>query len=181
MNPVSQSLQLVWDGPFTLVNARKGHWSKHAAENANLRRWAKTTGTDRRVVFGGPVTIEAHMTVQRGVLPDCDAIAAAVKPVIDGIVDAGVILDDSPEDVRSITYHAPKRSDGRRLVVLVREASATLTTSVMPCGWSRPAPKLTAAAGGTAQNPNRLPNRRGFSKKLAALCSEQGIWATTLF
>ena len=83
------------------------------------------TGTDQGVVFGGPVTIEALMTVRRGVLPDCDAIAAAVKPVIDGIVDAGVILDDSPKHVRSITYHAPKRSDGRRLVVLVREATAT--------------------------------------------------------
>ena len=122
MNPVSRSVRLVWDGPFTLVNARTGHWSKHAAENAKLRRWAETAGTDQGVVFGGPVTIEALMTVHRGVLPDCDAIAAAVKPVIDGIVDAGVIHDDSPEHVRSITYHAPKRSDARRLVVLVREA-----------------------------------------------------------
>ena len=77
--------------------------------------------TFQGVVFGGPVTIEALMTVHRGVLPDCDAIAAAVKPVIDGIVDAGVILDDSPKHVRSITYHAPKRSDARRLVVLIKE------------------------------------------------------------
>ena len=42
----------------------------------------------------------------------------------------------------------------------------------MPCGCSRLAPELTAAASGTAQNPNRLPNGRGFSKKIAALCSE---------
>ena len=74
-------------------------------------------------MFGGPVTIEALMTSQRGVLPDCDAISAAVKPVIDGIVDAGVILDDSPKHVRSITYHAPRRSDARRLVVLVKEST----------------------------------------------------------
>ncbi len=79
--------------------------------------------TFQGVVFAGPVTIEALMTVQRGVLPDCDAIAGAVKPVIDGIVDAGVILDDSPNHVRSITYHAPKRSDARRLVVLIKEAT----------------------------------------------------------
>jgi len=123
MNPVIRSVRLVWDGPFTLVNARTGHWSKHAAENAKLRRWAEKTGTDQGVVFGGPVTIEALMTVHRGVLPDCDAIAAAVKPVIDGIVDAGLILDDSPEHVRSITYHAPRRSDGRRLVVLIKEST----------------------------------------------------------
>ena len=123
MNPVIRSVRLVWDGPFTLVNARTGHWSKHAAENAKLRRWAEMTGTDQGIVFGGPVTIEALMTVHRGVLPDCDAIAAAVKPIIDGIVDAGVILDDSPKHVRSITYHAPKRSDARRLVVLIKEAT----------------------------------------------------------
>ena len=82
---------------------------------------AEVSGTDQGVVFGGPVTIEALMNSQRGVFPDCDAIAAAVKPVIDGIVDAGVILDDSPEHVRSITYHAPRRSDARRLVVLIKE------------------------------------------------------------
>ena len=125
MNGGTRSLELVWDGPFTLVNARSGHWSNHAAENATLRRWAEVTGTDEGVVFGGPVTIEALMTVHRGVLPDCDAIAAAVKPVIDGIVDAGVILDDSPEHVRSITYLAPQRSDARRLVVLIKEAAKT--------------------------------------------------------
>ncbi len=75
MNGGTRSLRLVWDGPFTLVNARGGHWSNHAAENATLRRWAEMTGTDQGVVFGGPVTIEALMTVHRGVLPDCDAIA----------------------------------------------------------------------------------------------------------
>ena len=41
MNGGTRSLKLVWDGPFTLVNARTGHWSNHAAENARLRQWAE--------------------------------------------------------------------------------------------------------------------------------------------
>lgn len=40
-------------------------------------------------------------------LPDADAIAPSVKGVIDGLVARGVLDDDGPKSVRSVTYLAP--------------------------------------------------------------------------
>ena len=50
---------------------------------------------------------------------DVGACYPAVKAAIDGIVDAGVIKDDNPEYLSSITFHAVQvcGRDGLRLVV----------------------------------------------------------------
>ncbi len=114
-------MRIVWDGPFTLVNARSGHWSANHAEDAMLRQWAAMAGADTGVWFDGPVEVHAVMTVATGVLPDAGAIALAVKHVIDGLVDADVIRDDTPEYVVSETYHAPERTGQRTLRVALRE------------------------------------------------------------
>lgn len=51
--------------------------------------------------------------------PDVGACYPAVKAAIDGIVDAGVIKDDNPEYLSSITFHAVQvcGRDGLRLIV----------------------------------------------------------------
>lgn len=51
-----------------------------------------------------------------GRLQDVAACNPSVKAAIDGIVDAGVLPDDSSEYVRSITFTAPQR--GRNALVL---------------------------------------------------------------
>lgn len=117
------TLRLVWDGPFSLVNARSGHWAANHAEDAMLRQWGAMAGTDAGITFTGPVTVEAMMTIAVGVLPDCAAISLAVKHIVDGLVDAGVITDDSPDYVRSETYHAPERTGTRSLILLVKETT----------------------------------------------------------
>ncbi|MEM9521588.1 MAG: hypothetical protein AAGA37_19925 [Actinomycetota bacterium] len=114
-------LRLVWDGPFTLLNARSGHWWANAAEDAQLRAWAGHKTTQAGVRFDEPVVIEAVMTSPHK-LADCDAIGPPVKHVIDGMVDGGAIPDDSPEWVRSLTLHAPEKAETRTLVVLMRPA-----------------------------------------------------------
>ena len=119
MTTTREKLRIVWDGPFTLVNARGGHWTANQAEDAMLRQWGRLAGGDTGIVFDGPVKVEAMMTVKAGVLPDCGAISLAVKHVLDGLVDAGVIPDDSPDYVKSETYHAPERTDKRSLIVMV--------------------------------------------------------------
>lgn len=56
-------------------------------------------------------------------LPDADAVAPALKGVIDGLVDACVIPDDAGEWLASVTYRRPVVLSGATpaLVVLVRE------------------------------------------------------------
>jgi len=53
-------------------------------------------------------------------LPDCDGIAPSVKGAIDGLVLAGVITDDGPRFVRSITYLAPVVKPGATPALVVR-------------------------------------------------------------
>ena len=60
------------------------------------------------------VTVEPYQ--HGGRLQDVAACNPAVKAAIDGIVDAGVIPDDSPEYLKSITFLAPKR--GKNSLVL---------------------------------------------------------------
>ncbi|MEZ5165678.1 MAG: hypothetical protein R2695_04005 [Acidimicrobiales bacterium] len=120
-----KTLRLAWDGPFSLVNARSGHWWANHAEDQMLRQWAAMAGTDEGIHFTGPVQVEAMMTIARGVLPDCGAISLAVKHVIDGLVDAGVLPDDNSTHVISETYHAPERTGRRSLIVLVKDADAS--------------------------------------------------------
>lgn len=56
-------------------------------------------------------------------LPDPDGIAPALKGVLDGLVDAGVVPDDSGVFVAAVTYRRPVVEAGSlpALIVLVRE------------------------------------------------------------
>lgn len=125
---IPKPLRVVWDGPVTLANGRLGaHWSAHAAEAAALRGWAAQQARGADPI--DPCTIEFVLIWPDGRLPDTDAACLAGKHIIDGLVDAGVIADDSPDHVRAVTYHAPDRgptSDGivgPALVCLVQAAA----------------------------------------------------------
>ena len=54
---------------------------------------------------------------------DRERFAPALKGVLDGLVDAGVIRDDSGEFVAAVTYRRPVVEAGSlpALIVLVRE------------------------------------------------------------
>ncbi len=104
-------LRVVWDGPVTLVNDRlSSHWAAHSHENASLRAWAAYTARGHGPL--DPCTVEFLLIWPDGRLPDTDAACLAGKHIIDGLVDAGVIADDGPDHVQSITYHASDRGPG---------------------------------------------------------------------
>lgn len=82
------------------------HRKQYREAGARLARLHKL-GTHQAVT----VTAWAEYPNRRS-LPDADAIAPGVKGFIDGIVDAGVIPDDGPDHVTSVTYLAPKVRPG---------------------------------------------------------------------
>ena len=63
------------------------------------------------------VTVEPHQ--KGGRLQDVGACNPAVKAAIDGLVDAGVLADDSPEFVKSLVF-LPPRKDKNSLVLYIR-------------------------------------------------------------
>lgn len=78
-------------------NAR-GHWAKAYAEHKTLREAARLYAQQqlRGVRFGGRTIATVRVFTPRpGIRRDWDNYLKRLKPVWDGIVDAGVVPDDS--------------------------------------------------------------------------------------
>jgi crossover junction endodeoxyribonuclease RusA len=108
--------------PFTLNAERTWHHHKRAKI---VRQWREAFAVlaAEAAIPGGIEAIEVEATpylTPRGRTQDVAACMPAVKAAIDGLVDAGVIEDDSPKYLKSLTFNAPIRCDENSLVLVVR-------------------------------------------------------------
>lgn len=100
--------------PSSLNAERSSNWrSRHHATAAwrqmsNLVATGRTEHGPRVARFTPPVEIVAT-PVQKGRLPDAGNCYPSVKAAIDGLVDAGLLPDDSPPYVHAVTLRAPRR------------------------------------------------------------------------
>jgi len=94
--------------PLSLNDERKKHWSQRAKDATEWRTEAAWLAREQRIPAGGKILITVEVW-QSGRLQDVANCYPSVKAAIDGIVDAGVIPDDTPEYLDSITFVAPKR------------------------------------------------------------------------
>lgn len=121
---MSPSWTLVYEKRPPTMNAYR---SLHFHQKGKLdREWreafawraraARIPKLDRVLVTAAPVV------ASRRSLPDVGACFPAVKAAIDGLVDAGVIPDDTPEHVGAITFVAPEVEPGgvERLLLVVQ-------------------------------------------------------------
>ena len=77
------------------------HWADKAKRTRNLRQLAATTSRGLQPV--GTVHIAAYIGYLTGGRAD-PSNAAVVKPLIDGLVDAGLLVDDDHTHVIGLTY-----------------------------------------------------------------------------
>lgn len=112
---------------WTLNSARRKHHMAQAALVKPMRHSAHMLALNAirngdLVKFDGPVrvTFEPHQ-INRGPAADTVAHAPACKAALDGLVDAGVVPDDTPEWVVSQTFlppiRVPANATGVRVVV----------------------------------------------------------------
>jgi len=103
--------------------ANQAHQMNHhqlAPIRKGYRDGAATLARAQLIPHHDAVTVTAHAEYPtRRSLPDADAIAPSVKSIIDGLVDAGVIDDDGPAYVHSVTYLAPRVVPGCTPAVVV--------------------------------------------------------------
>ena len=100
------------------------HWAQRARYTANARQWAFACAVDKRPPLRDVQrTTEAkacrieiiYPTSRRGPMTDPDSALARLKPLIDGLVDAGCLRGDGPNDV---TYEPiQQRKEGKQLIV----------------------------------------------------------------
>lgn len=69
--------------------------------------------------FDSPVNI--HVISYRKRKHDPDGISA--KAVLDGVVRAGILADDSWEQVKAITFESRKTKDEEKTLIEIRDAS----------------------------------------------------------
>ena len=109
--------------PMTMNEYRTLHFRARAKYDKQLRQrfaWLAIQarapkGLDRIIVTAAPY-------VRRGTtLPDVGACFPAVKAAIDGLVDFGVIPNDTPDHLSAITFVAPVHHDHDSLLLFVRE------------------------------------------------------------
>lgn len=109
--------------PWTSNTQRR--WHHHRRADA-VRRWrqafALLAQEERVPTFDAiEVTATPHLANRRG-QQDVGGCYPAAKAAIDGLADAGVISDDGPDHVRSLTFTAPVFGQGDALVLVITEA-----------------------------------------------------------
>lgn len=95
--------------PFTLNAERKGtnHWTKTRQLTREWREafWALGLQNRQRMRCAA---VEVAVVI-KGPMQDTGACFPTVKAAIDGLVDAGILPNDGPEQIASLTFLAPRK------------------------------------------------------------------------
>lgn len=97
--PDALVLEAIAPGPLMSMNQRT-HWATNAKAVKNWRYWASIVGrsySSPRLNRRGPSIVTVELPVPDKRRRDPHNYIATVKPIIDGLVDAGLWPDDTPE------------------------------------------------------------------------------------
>jgi len=104
--------------PLTTNAERKGNRWDRAAHVKEWREAFAWIAKKERVPKMQWISVVAQPAQKRGRLQDTAACNPSVKAAIDGLVDAGIIPDDSGEFVRDITFLPCQRGDDALTLII---------------------------------------------------------------
>lgn len=116
------SVSVMGQRPWTTNQERKkgSHYQR-----SQITKWWREAFADAVDEAGIPaldsVRIEVTPILPDNKIQDTGACYPTAKAAIDGLVDAGVLEDDSPQYVTTITFHSPvvlKRRMGLQLLII---------------------------------------------------------------
>jgi hypothetical protein len=120
-NRTDDASWVVWDFRF-----QRRPWTVNAERAANRWQRARDTKEWRQATalyakqHRVPLLTDATVTVSlvlKGRLQDTAACLPALKAVVDGLVDAGMFVDDTGDHVRQIVFQAPGRGSPDAMTV----------------------------------------------------------------
>lgn len=99
---------LLGDKPALSANQRL-HWAEKARRTAMVRQAVAWRAREQKIGQQGHVVVQLHFVPRDQRRRDPSNLTATQKPCVDGLVDAGVVKDDSPEWVTELMpfIHAP--------------------------------------------------------------------------
>lgn len=123
---MSQTLELLIGTDSILTSNQRMHWARKRDVVSNLRERAGWVAKQLEPITG-PVSVTMHVAYpNRSRTRDAHNLAPTLKPILDGIVDAGVLVDDNDEYVRCTSIIADENTSGLartyRLTIELREA-----------------------------------------------------------
>lgn len=116
------AVALPYDRPPLTANGMRGmHWGVRKSLTKAIRAWVAEGVTK---LEAGPVTfvrVELHYVPRDSRRRDRDNLVPTLKPCLDGIVDAGLVPDDTPDyiDYAMPIIHKPDRDAPVRLYLLI--------------------------------------------------------------
>lgn len=113
MSEKPYALEIELEGLPHLQSGTWGHWATRRKHDAG---WKERIGWEARRLGGKPLLTDAHIDCIRfsAVEPDYDNLVASFKPLVDGLVEAGILVNDSPSRLtRTYAWCNASRSKGR--------------------------------------------------------------------
>lgn len=107
-------------GKVPLTLNQRLHWREQRRRSAIIRSTVNLTTRNLHLGEHHHVTVRLHFATGDNRRRDQDNLVATLKPAIDGLVDAGLIPDDTPDH---ITWWSPEIHNGhgaRRLWLEIR-------------------------------------------------------------
>ena len=108
----SKTIVLPWKKPLLNLNTRQ-HWAAKARDTETVR--SVTAMLCRDLDEAQRVRVQLSYTPRDKRRRDADNLVGMLKPICDGIVDAGVVPDDTPEFMvkEMPVIHAPEGKNAR--------------------------------------------------------------------
>lgn len=112
--------------PASLSPNGRAHWRTKAADAKQVRRdahlltWREQQGIITTDDTRWPAASMRICWMFAGRQPDDDNVIARLKPVRDGIADAGLVADDGLIRVEGVTFERVKRSEQAVVITLTR-------------------------------------------------------------
>ena len=113
MNEIT--VETPWQAPPLTANQRY-HWRKKAAITADIRQWARLLF--RTTYMQAPITVQLDWHVPDKRRRDVDNAVPTLKAICDGLVDAGLVPDDTPADMTKLMPRIIYSPDSPKRLVL---------------------------------------------------------------
>ncbi|MER5388359.1 hypothetical protein [Saccharopolyspora sp. NPDC002686] len=123
--PIGYQLALPYERPPLTANQRL-HWRTRAQLTRTIRNAAAVRARNAKVPALGRCAVRLVWTVTDRRRRDADNLVPTLKACADGLVDAGVVADDTPE---LMAKHMPEivRGDAVGLVLIVEPLAPEAT------------------------------------------------------
>ena len=107
----------------TLNRERRSHWTSRADATSAVRQLTMIRARNEELPRLGRVgvTFQPVMVRRRGPLADTGAHMPTLKAAVDGLRDAGVLVDDTGRYIPALTFLAPVRGEVEGFVLTLIE------------------------------------------------------------